>query len=70
MERNPPVGRPSYLISKNWWRNYKKYIFYSDVKGHNKPQMHTRDMHPGPIRNDEELCDSDPKFLKGTGTVE
>lgn len=27
-------------------------------------------MHPGPIPNDEILCDHDPKFLKGTGTIE
>lgn len=70
MERNPAVGKPSYLISKNWWRAYKEYIFYKAVKAHDKPVMPSRDMNPGPIRNDEELCEHDPKFLKGTGTVE
>ena len=70
MERNPAVGKPSYLISKNWWRAYKEYIFYKEVKAHDKPVMPDQDRHPGPIRNDEELCDHDPKYLKGTGTVE
>lgn len=38
MERNPPVGKPSYLITKTWWQNYKQYVFYQDVKSHNKPE--------------------------------
>lgn len=37
MERNPGVGKPSYLITKTWWKNYKLYVFYKEVKSHNKP---------------------------------
>jgi hypothetical protein len=27
-------------------------------------------LNPGPIHNDEDLCDPNPKFLKGSGKVE
>lgn len=37
MERNPPVGKASYVISKAWWKKYKQYVFYNEVKRHNKP---------------------------------
>jgi hypothetical protein len=69
-ERNPGVGKPSFLITKNWWKNYKKYVLYYDVKRHNKPVMPAEHLSPGPITNDEYLCDPDPKYLKGTGTIE
>lgn len=70
MERNPGVGKPSYLISKLWWKKYKQYVLYSDVKRHNKPVQPADDLNPGPITNDEDLCDPNPNNLKGTGTVE
>jgi hypothetical protein len=71
MERNPPVGNPSYLVSKTWLKKYKQYIFYSDVKRHNKPVAPAEDRHPGPITNNEDLCDlNNRKNLTGTGTVE
>eukprot|EP00347_Sterkiella_histriomuscorum_P018454 403345455 len=70
MERNPAVGKPSFLINKTWWRNYKIYVFYKDVNSHNKPVNPAEDKHPGQIQNDDILCDQDPKYLKGTGTIE
>ena len=40
------------------------------MKSHSKPTEPTEDKHPGPISNDEDLCDPSPKNLKGTGKVE
>lgn len=70
MERNPPVGQAAYLIGKKWWKNYKQYVFYREVKSNNKPVQPAEDQHPGPINNDEELCENKPNQLKGTGKVE
>jgi hypothetical protein len=70
MERNPTVGKPSYLISKEWLKKYKQYVFYSEVKRHNKPTKTSDEFHPGPISNDQDLVDDNPKNLKGTGKVE
>jgi hypothetical protein len=69
-ERNPSVGKASYLITKNWWKNYKLYVYYDDVRRSNKPKEREEDLHPGTIDNDIWLCENDPKFLIGTGTVE
>jgi hypothetical protein len=70
-ERNPPVGTPQYLLSKLWLKKYKTYIFYKDVKKNNKPVSTEEDLHPGPITNDEDLCETDmTKNLIGTGTIE
>ena len=65
-------------MSKAWMKKYKEYVFYSDVKRHNKPQMsdetpdgeNTR--HPGPISNYEDLCVSaeEGRFLRGSGKLE
>lgn len=46
-ERNPPVGQAAYLINKKWWRNYKQYIFYREVKSNTKPVEPAEDRHPG-----------------------
>lgn len=46
----------TYLINKHWWRNYKKYIHYKDVKMHRKPYESQTDLHPGSIDNEERLC--------------
>lgn len=71
MERNPAVGKPAYIITKKWWKKYKEYVHYKDVKRHNKPDHEAEDRHPGPITNEEELCIQDNQsLLKGTGTVE
>jgi len=69
-ERNPPVGQPSFLVSKAWWRRYKDYVFYKEVKSHSKPEEPTADRHPGPISNLEDICDASEKNLRGTGKVE
>ena len=70
MERNPAVGKPSYLISKQWLKEYKDYVFYGDVKRNNKPVAPNENKHPGHIRNDEELCEVDNKNLSGTGEID
>ncbi len=70
VSRNPPVGEAVFLVNKKWWKNYKQYIFYREVKSNTKPVTPAEDRHPGPINNDEELCDDKPTNLKGTGKVE
>lgn len=71
MERNPNPGKAVFIITKVWLKKYKEYVFYSDVKRHNKPQMHESDRNPGPISNLEDLCiTDDPKFLRGAGKQE
>ena len=63
-------GETVYLLSKNWLRKYKEYVLYSDVKRNNKPTQPEVDKHPGPITNDEDLCEKpETKLLLGTGTV-
>lgn len=71
--RYPDAGQPAYLISSEWLQKYKKYILHRKIKANSKPHMepdHTKENHPGPITNIEDFCDSDPKYLKGTGKVE
>jgi hypothetical protein len=58
MERNPGVGKACYVLSKIWLKKYKEYIFYKDVKRHNKPEMPEESRHPGQISNEEDLCDN------------
>lgn len=59
-----------YLLSKKWLRKYKDYVLYSDVKRNNKPLQPEKDNHPGPISNDEDLCETSEKSsLKGTNTL-
>jgi len=41
IERNPQPGSSMYLLSKKWLKEYKEYIFYSDVKRNNKPHLPT-----------------------------
>jgi len=31
------VGKPCYIIAKSWFTNYKRYIFYKEVRTHSKP---------------------------------
>lgn len=60
-----------YLLSKEWFKSYKTYILYSDMKRNNKPVMPETIVHPGHIKNDEELCIPDYRNnLIGTGTNE
>jgi DUSP domain len=69
-ERNPAPGKAVFILSKTWLKKYKEYVFYSDVKRHNKPQMPESTRHPGPISNYEDLCIESPVYLKGTGKLE
>jgi len=39
------------------------------VKRNNKPALPEKHVHPGPITNDQDLCESDEKCLRGTGKV-
>jgi hypothetical protein len=55
-ERIPDVGKPAYLVSKAWLKRYKEYILHHDVKRNNKPHIPEKHTHPGPIKNDEDLC--------------
>ena len=70
-ERVPEAGKPMYLISKTWLKRYKEYILMADVKRNNKPHIPEVHTHPGPISNDEDLCEvSKNENMTGTGTVE
>lgn len=69
-ERNPQVGKASYLVNKKWLKQYKKYIQYKKVKQSDKPEAINDSDHPGPIDNDEQLCEINEVNLKGTGTVD
>ena len=74
-QRNPAPGKSVFIVAKTWLKKYKEYIFYSDVKRHNKPQMHDEEntRHPGPISNYEDLCVAtvdQNKYLKGSGKLE
>jgi hypothetical protein len=42
-----------------------------DVKRNNKPHIPDNHVHPGPITNDEDICDINNRInMTGTGTVE
>ena len=45
-----------------------------DVKGNNKPHIPEKHLHPGPITNDEDLCeqptDDGQMNMTGTGNIE
>ena len=70
-ERVPEAGKPMYLISKTWLRRYKEYILMADVKRNNKPHIPEVHTHPGPITNDEDLCEvGKNENMRGSGTVE
>jgi len=70
-ERVPDAGKPMYLVSKTWLKKYKQYILLADVKRNNKPHLPERHVHPGPITNLEDLCETDNTLnMTGTGTVE
>lgn len=58
--RNPGDGSPAYLVSTNWLKKYKTYIFHKEIKSGTKPQPdvdHCLLKHPGIITNDEDFCD-------------
>lgn len=60
-----------YVLSKTWLRRYKEYILMQDVKRNNKPHIPDAHVHPGPISNDEDLCELDNTLnMTGTGNVE
>jgi len=58
-ERVPAAGKPSFLISKLWLGNYKKYILYDECEETQQAKLTRKDLHSGPITNDEDLCDLD-----------
>lgn len=65
-------GSSAFLLNKEWLKKYKLYILYKDIKRNNKPPAPEVNIHPGPIDNEEQLCERDDpeKYLKGTGKVE
>ena len=70
-ERVPDAGKPMYLVSKTWLKNYKEYILMADVKRNNKPHLPENHVHPGPMTNQEDLCEIENTLnMTGTGTVE
>ena len=71
-ERFPDAGTPGYLISTVWLDNYKKYVFYDDLRYNATPSDydddHVTSQHPGKIVNTN-LLHQEPEFLKGTGEI-
>lgn len=70
--RFPEAGAPAWIIATEWLNNYKKYIFYDELRYNMNPKDHDDDhltsKHPGKIIN-AELLHKEDKFLKGTGEV-
>jgi hypothetical protein len=52
---NPSAGSVGYLISADWIRRYKKYIYYSDLKRNVTPEENNNVEAPGPITNKDFL---------------
>ena len=71
-ERFPSAGTAGYLISTQWLRMYREYIFYDDLRYNMKPKdvssNHLTKKHPGEIKN-VPLLHSEAKYLKGTGEI-
>ena len=67
----PDAGTVAYIINKKWWKAYKAYICYKEIKQNQRPELeenHLQERHPGDIDN-EYLIDQDPDLLT-TGDVE
>jgi hypothetical protein len=76
MQTNCEVGTQAFLLSRNWLKKYLDFILYeqfrNDTTEHDikmEPDHFTK-MMPGPIMNEDDLCEKDEKQenLYGTGS--
>lgn len=76
MSSNQEVGTPAYLVSTVWLKRYHKFLLF-DQFDDGKPEhlikisdSHFRDMHPGQMTSQNDLCEIDKDRLNLFGTGE